>query len=729
MPRQSAVKNYFTFVKGMITEATGLTFPENASSDEDNFDLFKNGSRKRRKGCDYESSYVLSSNISASYVSDRAISAHRWTSVAGLGTVNFLMVQVGPTLYFHDLNEDSFSSNTKSFTVDLNSFSAPTTIVVGEEPVRAVSGKGLLFVVGKGLEPFYIKYDPDTDTISTTQITLRIRDFERQEDDLDEDERPATLSDEHNYNLLNQGWSSTNISAFFSSQAVYPSNADVWYLGKDASDNFSATLLVKQGFGNTLAANGHYIVDAFNKARTGLDTEYEYERPQAVAFMAGRAFFSGVESKKLGNQIYFTQILEGERNIGRCYQEADPTAEHINELLPTDGGVIVVPEMGRVIAMTTVLNSLVVFAENGVWVITGSTGAGFFADDYMVQKISNVGILGAGSVVNVEGSALYWGRGGIYALVQDPTSGQLSAQNLTTDTIQTYYNSISEAAKIYAQGVYDEEQKKIYWAFNKDTAFAGGSFRNKYDRLLVLQTDVGAFYPLTIQELETDSPFVAAPIISLKLRRSTVTSNVVVSGDPVQVVGDQVTVDLPAYGTASALLKLLAMEPQSDGLNYKYTFAEFNNNSFLDWADSDGTGVDAPAYLETGYEIFGDAIRTKQVPYLYFMFQKTETGFVDDGSGNLIYENPSSLYVAARWDWSDHSNSGKWGTQFQAYRFRRAYVPTGAGDLFQDGTTIVQTKNRLRGTGHALQLRMDTEEGKDCHILGWTVVADQQGVP
>jgi hypothetical protein len=48
----SGVKQYNTFVKGLVTEAGPLTYPENASLDEENFVLNRDGSRQRRLGMD-----------------------------------------------------------------------------------------------------------------------------------------------------------------------------------------------------------------------------------------------------------------------------------------------------------------------------------------------------------------------------------------------------------------------------------------------------------------------------------------------------------------------------------------------------------------------------------------------------------------------------------------------------------------------------------------------------
>ena len=59
MSRAETAKIYRTFVKGLITEASPLTYPENASIDEDNMILYRKGNRSRRLGIDFESGYSL----------------------------------------------------------------------------------------------------------------------------------------------------------------------------------------------------------------------------------------------------------------------------------------------------------------------------------------------------------------------------------------------------------------------------------------------------------------------------------------------------------------------------------------------------------------------------------------------------------------------------------------------------------------------------------------------
>jgi len=128
--------------------------------------------------------------------------------------------------------------------------------------------------------------------------------------------------------------------------------------------------------------------------------------------------------------------------------------------------------------------------------------------------------------------------------------------------------------------------------------------------------------------------------------------------------------------------------------------------------------MDYSSYLETGYEIGGDSTKWKQVPYITFHFNRTETGFHDVG-GVLTATNASSCLVTPYWDFANHANSGKIGSQFQAYRYKRNYIPTGIGDTFDYGQSVLTTKSKLRGKGAALSLRIESEAGKDMHILGW----------
>jgi len=109
------------FVGGLNTEASSLNFPENAAQAIDNFDLFITGEVKRRLGLDFESGYTVRPETTTdTNISNYAISKSEWRAVNGKGDINFLVVQIGTTLYFHDLGADPLSSTLRG-SIDLSS--------------------------------------------------------------------------------------------------------------------------------------------------------------------------------------------------------------------------------------------------------------------------------------------------------------------------------------------------------------------------------------------------------------------------------------------------------------------------------------------------------------------------------------------------------------------------------------------------------------------------------
>lgn len=206
MPRASQNKLYQSFVKGLITEAGPLTYPENASTDELNTVIKFKGSRSRRLGLDYEPSST------AATISDlddtKFISEFAWKSVGNDATKNFLVLQVNRTLHFYNMDAVPVTGSPKSFTVDLSTYVAPayTAANVDATPVQMAFGKGYLFVVSPVIDPILIEYIAASDTITVTQLTLKVRDFVGVLDNLGNEDQPSTLSNEHYYNLRNQGW-------------------------------------------------------------------------------------------------------------------------------------------------------------------------------------------------------------------------------------------------------------------------------------------------------------------------------------------------------------------------------------------------------------------------------------------------------------------------------------------------------------------------------------------
>lgn len=200
-------KLYRTFTKGLVTEAGFLTYPENASTDESNTVIKVKGSRSRRFGLDWEPNSVGSALPGISNVNDIMYN-YSWRSINNDAETNFQVLQDQGTLYFFDMDASPTDGSLKTFTVDITQFVAPFATVpeVESTQVDMTSGKGFLFVVSPVIEPFYVVYDPVAVTMTPTQITIMMRDFDGINDSLGVEEQPATLSKEHLYNLRNQGW-------------------------------------------------------------------------------------------------------------------------------------------------------------------------------------------------------------------------------------------------------------------------------------------------------------------------------------------------------------------------------------------------------------------------------------------------------------------------------------------------------------------------------------------
>jgi len=558
------------------------------------------------------------------------------------------------------------------------------------------------------------------------------------------DTRPTVLTADHNYNLRNQGWptkfacaikANGNDGAFtgdpvlytYERLFVYPSNADIIYYAKLSASEDPNTLgayspwdLEKNIFGNTPAGKGHFILPYFDKNRqlaSGISGIYTPsrdkidDRPLAVEFYSGRIFYL-----MPSGELLYSQVLTDIHRAEHCYQEADPTAEDINELVATDGGVLDIAGIAKGQRIIAVGSQLALLADNGVWSISGSGDESFSAVSQEIQKISNVGCIGAGSALEAENTVFYWSQGGIYVLAANEVSGTLMAQNISETTIQTFYNDITPAARQNARAFYDEESKKIFWFYNGDESYDGVNNRYKYNRALIFDIVLNAFYPYSF-EFGEEVPFIAA--MFQKKANSVESGTEDVFGGTVAVTEDaeQVTVTITQPVSADVKIKLLAFLKQLSG-DYQYTVAEFRSNTMLDWVTATG-GEDYSSYLETGEDLQGDLISEKEANTVYTFFKRTEMAVVS-GDDGLEFDYPSSCLMQAKWQWADSPGSGQWSEQQQVYRLNRHWIPTGIG-AFDYGYDVVQNISQVRGKGRALALKFESETGKDFHLLGWSI--------
>ena len=770
MAKVTSEKKYSSFIRGLITEASALTFPENASLDEDNFDLRIDGSRVRRLGVDYEQGYsLISTGIVDAILEGTKKSHHRWDFPGGATNKVIGVVRAYNKLWFLNL-----LSATPSGALLNGGTSITITGLANAEIETSVINNKMVLVSTDLDYPVLLEYNPITDVVSQSTFPIQVRDVWGVNDGISTQTRPTTLTNTHWYNLVNQGWSdtitstcgagvsvtvvqrqvwtlpSTNVwtlvtapatslptavNCTFTTLGVYPSNADIWTLGKigdTASANFEQfdpTSLSKNSVDNAEAPKGSIILDAFKRGHSRYLAvghvqiqDEETGNISCVATYAGRVWYSGIVSSVLlgdsyspnySGYVFFSQTIVGTDKFGKCYQEADPTSPSISDIVDTDGGTIQLLDVSKVTGLIPVKDSLLVFAENGVWEIYGDTG-GFKATNYQTARISSIGTNNPRSIVVAGNIVFYWSSAGIFMLSPDQATGKYVGTSLTIGTIQTYYNNLAQLAKSHTRGFFDADENHIRWLYNDTAGYSETVNTNHYNRQLNLDLSLNSFYKFSISSLATNSPavvdFVEIPPYAdtnVLLSVYAGSDSVIVGADPVVVNGDAALTRIETYGLLSFV-------------GTQFTISKYKNTEFMDWKTANGVGADYSSYLITGYETFGEVMRTKQIPHIFFYLIRTENGFTVDGNGNLIANNPSSCLVQAQWNWSNSASGGKWGTPFQAYKYTRGYIPSGPTDTFDTGDLLVVTKNKLRGSGKALSLKIYSETGKDLNLLGWS---------
>lgn len=743
MTKKSIKSEVNNFIGGLVTEASPLNFPQNATVNEENFVLNRDGTRDRRFGMDFEVGFnYIPTGTTALEIADNAPVPFKWLNVNGDASIQILVVQANTSLLFFSLNNTVISSVSPIGTISLASYSFPADV---RYSFADVNGK---LIVAAGVEAIVV-VSYDGTTFSSTSEVLKTRDIWG----IEVSDEPAyendpqyrgALPSAHAYNLYNQSWGLPRqyvggggsptyddpISIYFSNLAKYPSNSEVIWTGLQyqpvaaGADPYERMYpsLYEQAFGASVkAAKGYFVIDLLKRG-TSRETAVLAQRAKwpaldylaspnfpddvtndgatVICEFAGRVWYAGFGGKvtsgdkrspALTSYVAFSQLVRGSGDVFKCYQEGDPTSRENNDLVDTDGGLVRLSGADKIVGMLNIGSNLIVFASNGVWAISGGDRNGFSATNYKTERLSTFGTIAPLSIVTDGARALYWAADGIYVVDKNQT-GDFVVNNLIQKTIQSYYESIPSRVKSTAIGVFESSGKRIRWMY-----YSGSRFTELSEtRELVLDLTTGSFSPIRINRtpsnnIEVVSMFAATPFIAP-----------VISGNP-------------GRKTNALDTRYLAIVKVA-GVAY-LTFAYYNNNKFLDWESFDSIGVDAAAFLTTGAVTASDSSVAKQVPYLTLHFRRTEYG--TDGEAIPLF--PSSCFVRSQWDWANKVDSNKWGSMFQGYRARQPFIATMPDDDYETGFEVVTSKNKLRGRGKAFALHMETEPLKDCRILGWSI--------
>lgn len=772
MARQTATLSINKFVAGLVTDASPLTFPENSSAVDINMELNSDGSRQRALGMDYESEYqIIPTTIEGD--SSTAFNTYRWENVGGDSEKVIICVQFGNQVKFFDGDAQPLSSgllDTRDFTTSDKGQKFSFTTVDG------------ILIIATGINLItIIEFDGTSLVYKTDTIKVRdlfgVADFETGFDltvGTGLQYRPPALTQEHTYNLRNQGfgiprltWDASQdnvidpITAFYDRHTNIkgilrvPSNSDTvppfLYAKTDASNDrysrrYVAEDAVKNPIGSVRAPQGYFVIDLLSRGPSRIEQDARnrinypelnwgsFTLPQdttpggatVVGEFAGRAWFAGFsgeiiggddKSPRLSSYIAFSQLITDPSLATRCYQDGDPTSDDNPDIIDTDGGYIRLNNAYGISSLVNLGKNMMVIAANGVWRIYGGNDSGFSATNYVVEKITDKGARGGSSVIQVENTLMYWADDGIYWVKQNQY-GDWGAENMTQNRIQRLYNAIPIEDKQDCVAVYDSYQRKVRWLYNNHFAIVGGQ------KELVFDVNLNAFYERHISQLNVGNvPLVMSSFNTNTFKITEQVQLIFANGPAVTVLGAPVTITEEVRSSENSLYEIGYVVVTQITPTIEYTFGAYTDVEFTDWRSEDGVGVDSPATLVTGTSDGGDAMRYKQIPYLYVHMRRTEDGFV----GDFVPDNQSSCQIQTRWDWTNSSNSNKWGIPFEAYRYRRVYFPADISDEFDTGYELIITKNKLRGRGRSIALKFSSSPGKEMHIYGWALVMSANG--
>lgn len=709
MPRQAASSFQNNFIGGFVTQATALDFPENAAFDQDNVVFSEIASAQRRPAFEFENNAIFLTESRAQL----AQTTFLWKNVAGDGNINIVVQQNGGTLHFYSTASAlSLSAGLSANTISLSSFGASGAVSdnFNQNECQFSSGLGYLFVVHPFCDPFYIKYNSDG-TFTSNIIPFTIRDVFGIVEAGNIDNRPSSLTDNHKYNLVNQGWDNAKIATMHTAlSTTYPSNADVWWVFKDSTNIFNpSATLASTSRGSTPAPQGYFRLNPWNTSRastalaqanqvltlTGVvDETSGIARPSVTEFHAGRVWYTGVSAQGYNTRIYVSKVIEKPTDFGYCCAQDDPTCEDLFDSLATDGVIISIPQAGTIYRLVSLGATLLVFGANGVWAITGSQGIGFTSTDFSVNPVGYTRSVSGTSFVIVDNTVVWWNLTGINAVVNDPSKG-LMIKSLSDEKIKSFFiDDIPSSSKRFARGAYNPRTHQIFWLYTSaDPADITSTYT--YDKVLCLNTLIQAFYTWTVPT----GTVALNSVITFEGTGSVTGTNNVVDNSVNQIV-DNLGNNVITFGfsktTIQTTTKFLCSFPNAG--SHKFTFAEVFNPSYMDWFQHDNAGIDYDSFFTTGYLIKTQGERRFQTNYI-FIFNDLSAGAVNAYTFQTL------------WNYGNSGNTGLW-TQRQTIQQTVTHAETN----YDAG----RRRLKVRGSGTAVQFKFSSVSGKPFNIIGWS---------
>ena len=152
MGKQRAPLEFNRLTGGIITEASPLTFPDNASIDEVNFELRNDGTRRRRLGFDFEVDHELIPTVgNYQWGEPSVVSSFLWENVSGRNEVAYTVIQVNEVLHFFRTVSDTLSIGFIIHTITVPGATRPCDFASIDGTLVIVSGGSDIITVSADL--------------------------------------------------------------------------------------------------------------------------------------------------------------------------------------------------------------------------------------------------------------------------------------------------------------------------------------------------------------------------------------------------------------------------------------------------------------------------------------------------------------------------------------------------------------------------------------------------
>ena len=699
---------------GLNAAGSPINMEATDASDILNVDLSQSGSFRWRKPIDFLGEQATggffltgtSSHTPSKLFVEGAPSFSYWGVTKSTGQfAMYVVLSLDKKLYIYDFSlfNNLIEINRPFQTIDLSSYADNTMPFYR---TRFFIDRNKLFVINKGCQPGYL-YLVDDYTFGFAPVTITTRNITQN--------NPPSDSV-----VVVSGKKYLCISGHTSTAADKPGSGANWRV-------------YWVQYGPTSDADSWAVSTAYTTNIQTLSVKFS-----AACFSAGRFWLTGYTGEP--NKIYYSQTITDDFKIGRMYQFADPLNKDDSAAVDTDGGDMIINGAEKILSLCEFQNGVIVFATNGVWYVGGtSTNDVFNPTAFSVNKISDSGMLGEDGYCKVEDFVVFCGQGAIYAITKNDLYGKVKAQPIS-DKIEPYYTSIPAANRGYAIVRYNQTEKRLYIWLNK-TTYPWVKDWNSYSQAvharhaIIFDLQVKGWTLYSLEEDSTGNRISISdfhPTVNMTVNPDTVVDN---NGNIVTDMNGSIVESLST--TEAELVNLCLLYKRSGSYVSvafgrtaslgKKDFAAHVGEQIIDNAgnvviDNTGNLVSADddvasytAYLYTAAQNFNNLVNHKQNPYVMLIFQRQESGIIDDNTGLDITAGGCLMEVAH--DWATSARSTKMVSGKQVYRPHK--WTSSMYDGTSTGQSIVAIKERVRGRGRSVQLRFHKDGDKSCELHGF----------